>query len=388
MKVLSPASLIASIVSAILIISPTCVVADEDDGYGMFAFQDDTDWSNHALMPRACISTSDGDEVVFDIYGKNHNQCKRKKTGTYKTSVFYFMKAYTKQMRQDAEKYGGEYEVDDEALEMLQCTQQYYNNAYFYVKVGCRTSTGKGFQLVTYKDAYCSEKTDTQYNLGYDISSLRVSFDMCKSCIGNSYGNQYGGNNNYNNYNNNNNNAYGNYGYGGGEYVYHRHESPLCAAAWNYKATCNGRCKRAAKKGSSSSSRGSSFSGDGFTPTGKFFLWFFSGTAVFFLLASLSQRKKLSKTDVAIEDAAIKSAGVDKKHIPRIVLAFALFFILLVLFKRKILVWFFLFAVNIALCWYWIRLRSRTEEAKQPKNETSDGDFHLYDGQSDSREMS
>ena len=56
-------------------------------------------------------------------------------------------------------------------------------------------------------------------------------------------------------------------------------------------------------------------------------------TVVFFLLAGLAQRKKLSKIDAVLEDAAIKSAGIDTKFIPRIIIAHACFIIFLILFK-------------------------------------------------------
>ena len=39
-----------------------------------------------------------------------------------------FVKAYTRQMEKEYEAKGAEYEVDDEALEFLECQQYYYNN--------------------------------------------------------------------------------------------------------------------------------------------------------------------------------------------------------------------------------------------------------------------
>jgi hypothetical protein len=89
---------------------------------------------------------------------------------------------------------------------------------------------------------------------------------------------------------------------------------------------------------------------------------FLSTSAVFFLLASLAQRKKMSKTDTVLEEAAIKSAGVDKKYIPRIFVGVAIFIILLILFRRKILTWFFLTGVNVALLAYWIHLKNKADE--------------------------
>lgn len=82
----------------------------------------------------------------------------------------------------------------------------------------------------------------------------------------------------------------------------------------------------------------------------------------------------MSKTDAVLEEAAIKSAGVDKKYIPRIFVGIAIFIILLILFKRKILTWFSLTAVNVALLAYWVQLKNKTDE----KASASGGDYQMY----------
>jgi hypothetical protein len=226
-----------------------------------------------------------------------------------------------------------------------------FSSPQYYMKVGCR-NTGKGFQVHAYTDMYCTQKATMNYNMGVDISSLRVSFETCKSCVASS------GYNQYNNQYNNNQNQYDNY-YSSG--VTNQHDSMLCSSADHYKETCNRACRRAARKSSSSSSR-SALSGEGFSAVGKFFLWVLSLSAVFFLLAALAQRKKMSKQDAMIEDAAIKSSGVDKKYIPRIFIGFILFIIILILLKKKALTWFFLVAINIALLGYWMHLKKKAEQ--------------------------
>jgi len=226
----------------------------------------------------------------------------------------------------------------------------------YYMKVGCR-NTGKGFQVHTYTDMYCSTKSTTSgYNSGVDVSSLRVSFETCKSCVATSSSYGYNKYNNNNNNNNNNNKNNKNYNYNS----YYENSSPLCSAATNYKETCNGSCRRSAKKNGSSTSRG--YTGEGFSPVGKFFLWILSLSAIFFLLAGLAQRKKMSKQDALIEEAAIKSSGVDKKYIPRIFVGLILFIVLLILVKKKILTWFFLVTVNVALLAYWMHLKNKAEQ--------------------------
>ena len=217
------------------------------------------------------------------------------------------------------------------------------------MKIGCR-NTGSGFQVHAYSDMYCTQKVQLggYNNMGVDISSLKVNFQTCKACVAQ---------NGYNQYNNNNNNAYYN-NYGGMS----NHDSYLCSATYHYKENCNRACRRAAKNGSSGSSSRTSYSGDGFSTVGKVFLWILSFSAIFFLLAGLAQRKKMSKQDTLIEEAAIKSSGVDKKYIPRIFIGFVLFIIILIIFKKKVLTWFFLVAINIALFGYWMHLKNKAEQ--------------------------
>merc|ERR1719491_2906374 len=91
-------------------------------------FQDELDFSEYAMYPLSCVEDSDGSSVVFEMYGEGHNQCSKKQVGTYKTSVQYFVKAYVKKKTQEAEISGAEYDVDEEALNYLYCTQFIYNN--------------------------------------------------------------------------------------------------------------------------------------------------------------------------------------------------------------------------------------------------------------------
>lgn len=330
---------------------------DEDDD-GFFYFEDNNDWSNSAIYPHSCINTSDGDAVVYEIYKKGHNQCRKKSMGKYKMGVSSFLRAYVKQQKQDYEKRGQDYEVDEDVMGYLECQEYYYNNAMIYLKVGCRSS-GTSFMLNAYSDMYCTEKSSYNYNFGIDISSLRVSFNTCKNCVATTY-------NGYNNYNNNNYNENNNYNYNNNDnYGYNsmsQHDSMLCSTANHYKENCNRSCRRASNKVSSSRSSGGGWTEDGFSPFGKFFLWILSLSAIFFLLAGLAQRKKMSKQDALIEEAAIKSSGVDKKYVPRIFVVIVLFMILLILLKKKVLTWFFLLTINVGLLGYWMHLKKKAEQ--------------------------
>ena len=100
----------------------------EDDAYGMFSFDDTQDWTDFAITPDACITTDEGDFVVFTMYGAGNNSCKKKSLGTYKTDLGYFIKAYGKDLYQTSAASGGQYKVDQDAMTYLFCTQYYYNN--------------------------------------------------------------------------------------------------------------------------------------------------------------------------------------------------------------------------------------------------------------------
>jgi len=69
----------------------------------------------------------------------------------------------------------------------------------------------------------------------------------------------------------------------------------------------------------------------------------------------------MSNEDAFIEEAAVKSIGLEMKFIPRIILALIFFIALLILLHVKALTWFFLLAVNAGLLYYWIRLKYRAE---------------------------
>ena len=123
------------------------------------------------------------------------------------------------------------------------------------MRVSCREQTGHGITMSTYSDEYCTTKMSTQFNSDVDLSLLRISFGNCRNCVG--------GNSGYNgaNYNNNNNNNYRNYNYNynNNKNMFFRHSAPLCSAAWQYKDTCNRRCRR--NKSSTSRTTSSSSSG-------------------------------------------------------------------------------------------------------------------------------
>ena len=74
------------------------------------------------------VFSNQGEHIAFTLYKKNNNSCRRNAMGTYKTTIPYFLRSYIKQMKKEYEAKGAEYEVEEEALEFLECQQYYYNN--------------------------------------------------------------------------------------------------------------------------------------------------------------------------------------------------------------------------------------------------------------------
>ncbi len=65
---------------------------------------------------------------MYSLYKSGHNQCKKRSLGTYKLDIGSFVRAYTRQMQNEYEAKGQDYEVDEESMNYLQCQQYYYNN--------------------------------------------------------------------------------------------------------------------------------------------------------------------------------------------------------------------------------------------------------------------
>jgi hypothetical protein len=118
----------------------------------------------------------------------------------------------------------------------------------YYIRLGCVSGAGKGFQVNAYTDSYCTVKassTQGQQIYSYlantvDMSSFKMTFDYCQSCIVTK------------------NNVVAQY-------------AKLCSAANHYKQECDRSCIKAAQDKVNKQNRG-------FTTAGKVFLFIFSFT--------------------------------------------------------------------------------------------------------------
>lgn len=288
------------------------------------------------------------DVIVFSMYGGGHNQCARAGLGTYYATVDSFVKGYTKQKVANAELTGDDFDVPDE-IAYVDCQAAYGDDdggAAVYIKIGCNDSTGKAIAVKAYEDDQCTQLKSSNYNiqnLGLDISDLRVKFETCQDCV--YWPNENGDDDN---------------GDGAdvddGFWNYHGYDSPMCGAAWKTKSKCNRKCQRLAKKGASSYAYHA-----GFTRPGRFFLFVFSVSGVFLLLAVHSQRKRMATEDAVYEEALVQKAGMQMKHVVFAIIALIVFTLIFALLKLKFLTWFLLLGANALLFAYWAYLRFRKE---------------------------
>merc|ERR1712037_796200 len=292
------------------------------------------------LLLRSVLHLKQKDIIVFNMFEKGHNQCKRKSLGTYSASIPNFVKAYTKQMEDNADIQGQGFDISDDAINLLECYQYAYNSDVIYAKIGCRSNTGKGFQIFSYSDQYCTQSLSSEVRVNVDISTLRVSFDTCNNCVIWP--------------NNMDDDDSAEKKYDDGFYYDHDYDSPLCSAVWYYKSECNGRCKKLAQQSNRREYKHFSF-------IGKFFLFILSSLGIFLLLAVLAQRKKMSTQDALLEETAVKKVGLEMKYIPRVVLSLIVFISFLMLVRAKALTWFCLILADTSLFAYWSYLKYRAE---------------------------
>eukprot|EP00561_Arcocellulus_cornucervis_P003974 CAMPEP_0185812426 /NCGR_PEP_ID=MMETSP1322-20130828/9334_1 /TAXON_ID=265543 /ORGANISM="Minutocellus polymorphus, Strain RCC2270" /LENGTH=381 /DNA_ID=CAMNT_0028508961 /DNA_START=110 /DNA_END=1255 /DNA_ORIENTATION=+ len=314
-----------------------------DDDF--FSFNDNTLWTDYAINPKRCVEFNGQEVIVFSMYGGGHNNCARAQLGTYYAPVGDFVKGYTKQKDMDYNLQGNDYDVPDEVA-YTTCTAAYGDDdggSAVYLKLGCNDSTGKAIAMKAYEDSSCTEPKSNNYNiknLGIDISDLRVKFETCQDCVYWPAGDDDAWKADVDD------------GFEAG----HGYDSPMCGAAWKSKTKCNRKCQRLANKGASTYSYNA-----GFNAIGKFFLFVFTLSGIFLLLAVHSQRKRMATEDAVYEEALVQKVGMQMKHVVFGIMAIIVFTILFALLKAKFLTWFFLLGSNVILFGYWAYLRFRKE---------------------------
>jgi hypothetical protein len=325
------------------------MISYDDDfwAYNANGVSEDIVWSDYNLKASKCMIYGKKHLIAFELYAKNNKSCTRKKQGVYTMPVGQFALAYVAQKQQDYALQGNNYGNFD-SLDYLQCAQVYYNDVYYYAKLGC-TSAG-GLKIISYTDDACTMESST--NLGL-YNDLKISFGTCHACV------TWPQQSNNNNANNANDDAAAADDYTDDDNFEYNHQfdSKLCGAADQYKESCGWGCKRMAQS-SSSNNYNSKRYWSGFE---KFFLCFWSFGGVGLVWVVLKQRRMMSREDAIVEEAAMQGIGLKKRHIFPIALGVIFFTILSMFMVWKKMTWIFLIGANAGLFAHFMYLRRKAK---------------------------
>lgn len=314
----------------------------DDDFWAYDDGSTDVTWDDYSIEPKRCMTYNKQDVIAFELFGKGHNQCRKKKEGTYLMDVGKFAKAYVAQKQIDYKLVGNDYDAPD-ALDYVECTAVEYNDAYYYAKLGCTTQGG--LKVNAYTDEYCTQMVNTNIGLYNDI---KISFNVCQTCV--SWPAEVGDDDGAEQVEVDDNFEY-----------YHMYDSKLCGAAAQYQRSCGWGCRKQVKKGlSSSGNYNTKRSWGGFE---KFCLFFWSLAAITLVWVVLKQRRMMSREDAIVEEAAMNGVGLKKRHVFPIALGI-IFFILFAMFMVwKKLTWLLLIGTNVGLFAHFVFLRRKAKKS-------------------------
>ncbi|KAL7510675.1 hypothetical protein ACHAXN_007541 [Cyclotella atomus] len=282
-----------AILSALLTTAiPTTVQAGNVDN-GDYAINY---WTNYAIYPLRCVNYNSQDQIMFSMYEKSYNHCSDSPMGTYVTSVENYINGYIQQMEANAMDGGSEYTYPDMA-DYVNCTYGEINGAGYYMQVGCNPNSPVGLSVNVYSDEACSSPNDDEIDDGY--------------------------------------------------YENKQQNAPLCNAAWNYKAICDGKCQAMAREQKVR---------EGWNKADKVLLTVLSLFGFGMLLTIIKKRQKMSNKDTLLEQAAISAAGLQQTHILGIFALLILIIVMFALLGLKKITWALLLLLNIVLFAYLMKL--------------------------------
>ena len=108
----------------------------------------------------------------------------------------------------------------------------------------------------------------------------------------------------------------------------------------------------------------------------------------FFLFKGLSQRRRLSKSTLALEEASVRSVGLNFALIPCIIIALALLLITFILLEMKILTWCLIVALNIAFLAYWIYTMKRAQSEQNENGYVNSDNVRVNNGNGEATSIS
>ena len=185
-------------------------------------------WTNYAIYPHGCINYNSQDQIMYSIYEKSYNHCSDAPLGTYVTSVENYVNGYLGQMEANALDEGVDYTYPDMA-DYVNCTYGEVNGVGYYLQVGCDSSTPIGLKLNAYEDTSCSSLVKLDSSSSSSLANdLSLNYKKCTPCVI---------------WMDKNDDEIDD-----GYYENKQQNAPLCNAAWNYKASCDGKCQSLARE--------------------------------------------------------------------------------------------------------------------------------------------
>lgn len=100
---------------------------------------------------------------------------------------------------------------------------------------------------------------------------------------------------------------------------------------------------------------------------------------LFFLYKGITERQKLSKPARALEEAGLKSAGIDMEWIAPILVGLGLLLVTFILLNLKVLTWFLIVLMNVAFLAYWMQIRQHSSNDLDdviPPSMTPETEYH------------
>ncbi|KAL3765975.1 hypothetical protein ACHAWO_002967 [Cyclotella atomus] len=312
-----------AILSALLTTAiPTTVQAGNVDN-GDYAINY---WTNYAIYPLRCVNYNSQDQIMFSMYEKSYNHCSDSPMGTYVTSVENYINGYIQQMEANAMDGGSEYTYPDMA-DYVNCTYGEINGAGYYMQVGCNPNSPVGLSVNVYSDEACSSPVSSSIDTSSVPNDLSLNYKKCTPCVI---------------WMDKNDDEIDD-----GYYENKQQNAPLCNAAWNYKAICDGKCQAMAREQKVR---------EGWNKADKVLLTVLSLFGFGMLLTIIKKRQKMSNKDTLLEQAAISAAGLQQTHILGIFALLILIIVMFALLGLKKITWALLLLLNIVLFAYLMKL--------------------------------
>ncbi|CAJ1929109.1 unnamed protein product [Cylindrotheca closterium] len=283
-------------------------------------------WTDYAIYPDRCIVSNNVDVVVFTFHEQRYKQCSDKPMGTYITPVSNFLEGYLQYYQQIQQDKGNDDYALPDVAQYAYCTQKYVNGEEYWLQIGCSDTDRHSIAVNIYTDNTCTKRStvDGLDDANIDVSEIQIPFKKCQACVmwvdksDDQIDDMF--------FENRQTNA------------------PLCSTSWNYKKTCNRRCRNIGQDR------------DGWSTPDKILLTILGLFGAGMLFTIVRRREKMSNKDALLEQAAMNAAGLQQSHVIGLFILYILVVIIFALQVMKNITWAMLLIMNTALFGYLMKL--------------------------------